>query len=104
VSSKSAHLASAESGDDWEVDGQRHPLYPWQHSSGYRVQQIKGDGMTEKFELFKDHAGKFRFHLKPANGEIIASSQGYNSKAAAENGIKSVRTNAPGAALVDQTD
>jgi uncharacterized protein YegP (UPF0339 family) len=104
VSSKSAHPASAESGDDWEVDGQCSPLYPWQHSSGYRVQQIKGDGMTEKFELFKDHAGKFRFHLKAANGEIIASSQGYNSKAAAENGIKSVRTNAPDAALVDQTD
>ncbi|MGA3254992.1 MAG: YegP family protein [Mycobacterium sp.] len=60
--------------------------------------------MTEKFELFKDHAGKFRFHLKAANREIIASSQGYNSKTAAENGIKSVRTNAPGAALVDQTD
>jgi uncharacterized protein len=68
------------------------------------IVQIKGDGMIEKFELFKDHAGKFRFHLKAANGEIIASSQGYNSKAAAENGIKSVRTNAPGAALVDQTD
>jgi uncharacterized protein len=70
---------------------------------GYRVQQIKGDEMTEKFELFKDHAGKFRFHLKAANGEIIASSQGYNSKAGAENGIKSVRTNAPGAAVDDQT-
>ena len=39
--------------------------------------------MTAKFELFKDTGGKFRFHLKAANGEIIAASQGYTSKAAA---------------------
>jgi uncharacterized protein len=39
--------------------------------------------MAGKFELFKDHAGEFRFHLKAANGEIIASSQGYKSKEAA---------------------
>jgi uncharacterized protein len=38
-----------------------------------------------------------------ANGEIIASSQGYTSKEAAENGIKSVQTNALGAAVVDRT-
>jgi uncharacterized protein len=38
-----------------------------------------------------------------ANGEIIASSQGYKSKEAAENAIKSVQTNAPGATVVDET-
>jgi uncharacterized protein YegP (UPF0339 family) len=59
--------------------------------------------MAGKFELFKDHAGEFRFHLKAANGEIIASSEGYKSKAAAENGIKSVQGNAPGATVEDKT-
>jgi uncharacterized protein len=39
--------------------------------------------MAGKFELFKDHAGEFRFHLKAPNGAIIASSQGYKSRAAA---------------------
>ena len=34
-----------------------------------------GAGMAAKFELSKDKAGKFRFHLKSANGEIIAASQ-----------------------------
>ncbi|RYE38065.1 MAG: DUF1508 domain-containing protein, partial [Hyphomicrobiales bacterium] len=29
--------------------------------------------MTAKFAAFKDAAGKFRFHLKAANGEIIAA-------------------------------
>ena len=49
------------------------------------------------------HAGEYRFHLKAANGEIIASSEGYKSKAAADNGIKSVQTNVPRAAVVDKT-
>ena len=31
-----------------------------------------------QIELSKDKAGKFRFHLKAANGEIIAASQGYD--------------------------
>lgn len=48
-------------------------------------------------------AGKYRFHLKAANGEIIASGQGYKSKEAAEKGIESIKTNAPGAAVVDNT-
>ena len=33
--------------------------------------------------------------LKAANGEIIAASQGYDTKASAEKGIESVKTNAP---------
>ena len=32
--------------------------------------------MAAKFEISKDRAGEFRFHLKAANGEIIASSEG----------------------------
>jgi len=42
--------------------------------------------MAAKFEISKDHAGKFRFHLKAPSGEIIAASQGYESKASAEKG------------------
>jgi uncharacterized protein YegP (UPF0339 family) len=42
-------------------------------------------------------AGEFRFHLKAPNGEIIAASQGYATKASAENGIEAIETYAPGA-------
>ncbi|MDT2006542.1 YegP family protein (plasmid) [Rhodococcus opacus] len=59
--------------------------------------------MTAKFELFKDAGGKFRFHLKAANGEIIAASQGYTSKAAAQNGIASIKDNAASAPTEDLT-
>jgi uncharacterized protein len=29
--------------------------------------------MAAKFEISKDHAGKYRFHLKAPNGEIVAA-------------------------------
>lgn len=51
--------------------------------------------MAGKFELYKSTNGQFRFRLKAGNGEIILSSEGYVSKAGAENGIQSVKTNAP---------
>ncbi|EMY60630.1 YegP family protein [Leptospira terpstrae] len=59
--------------------------------------------MSAKFEIYKDKAGEFRFRLKAANGEIIASSEGYSSKQACENGIDSVKSNAGTAEIVDQT-
>ena len=53
--------------------------------------------MAAKFEISKDKAGKFRFHLKAPNGEIIAASQGYETKANAERGIEAIKTHAPNA-------
>jgi uncharacterized protein YegP (UPF0339 family) len=57
--------------------------------------------MAAKFELYTDKAGEYRFRLKAANGEVIAVSEGYASKASAKNGIDSVKTNAPGADVVE---
>lgn len=59
--------------------------------------------MAGKFELYKDKSEHFRFRLKAGNGEIIATSEAYNSKASAQNGINSVKTNAPDAPTVDLT-
>lgn len=59
--------------------------------------------MAGKFELYKDAGGKLRFRLKAGNGEIIASGEAYNSKAAAQNGIEPVKANAPAASIDDQT-
>lgn len=52
-----------------------------------------------KFEMYTDKAGEFRFRLKAKNGEIIAVSEGYKSKASCLNGIESVRKNAPEAEI-----
>ena len=48
-----------------------------------------------KFELYRDKADQFRFRLKARNGQIIAVSEDYTTKAACENGIESFRKNAP---------
>ncbi|WP_163747963.1 YegP family protein [Mycolicibacterium helvum] len=60
--------------------------------------------MAGKFEITKDKAGKFRFRLKAGNGEIIAVSEAYETKASANNGIESVKKNAPDAAVVDLSE
>lgn len=57
--------------------------------------------MAGKFELYKDKAGEYRFRLKAANGQTIAVSEGYSSKASALNGVESVKTNAPDAPVVE---
>ena len=56
-----------------------------------------------KFEIFMDAKGEFRWRLKADNNEVIASSEGYTSKASCINGIDSVKENAPKAEIEDQT-
>ena len=55
-----------------------------------------------KFEMYQDKAGEYRFRLKARNGEIIATSEGYKTKANCENGIDSVKKNAPEAEVVEE--
>lgn len=50
--------------------------------------------MAGKFVLDDAKGGKFRFVLKAGNGEIILTSEIYESKAGAKNGIESVKENA----------
>jgi uncharacterized protein YegP (UPF0339 family) len=59
--------------------------------------------MAGKFELKETKNGQFMFNLKAGNGEIIASSEQYTTKAAALKGIESVRKNAADATLDDTT-
>jgi uncharacterized protein YegP (UPF0339 family) len=59
--------------------------------------------VAAKFVLKKGSTGKFHFNLLAGNGQVIATSEAYESKAAALNGIESVQRNAPVAQLDDQT-
>lgn len=55
-----------------------------------------------KFEVYADAAGEFRFRLKAPNGQQIAASEGYTTKAACLSGIESVKKNAAGAPVVER--
>ena len=53
--------------------------------------------------VIKETKSGFKFDLKAGNGEIIASSEVYNALKSAQNGVESVRNNAPIANVEDQT-
>lgn len=55
-----------------------------------------------KFEVYLDKKGEYRFRLKARNGEIIATGEGYKTKASCLNGIESIKKNAPEAAVVEE--
>jgi uncharacterized protein len=59
--------------------------------------------MAGKFVLKKGSGGKFHFNLVATNGQVIASSEMYETKASALNGIESVKKNAPDAEVDDRT-
>ena len=49
-------------------------------------------------------ASGVKFDLKAANGQVIATSESYRTRAACDKGIASVQKNAPAAAVEDQTE
>ena len=46
---------------------------------------------------------QYYFNLKAGNGEIIGTSEMYTTTSARDNGIESVKNNAPNAEIVDET-
>ena len=75
-------------------------------SQGYKSKQGCDNGIEsvktnsqndDAFERKEASDGQFYFVLKAANGEIIGKSEMYTTKAAMENGISSVKENAPNA-------
>lgn len=53
------------------------------------------------FEIYKDPAGKFRWRFRAPNGEILASSEAYETKEGCINSIKAVETYFARAKLID---
>ena len=52
-----------------------------------------------KYDRKKSSNGKHYFNLKASNGQIIGTSEMYESSSGMENGIASVKTNAPTATV-----
>jgi len=50
--------------------------------------------MAGKFEIKTGKSGKFTFNLKASNGQVILSSESYDTRKGAEGGIASVKKNA----------
>lgn len=63
----------------------------------------KNAPLDERYDRKDTTSGKPMFNLKASNGQVIGTSETYSGAAARDNGIESVKKNAPDAALVDQT-
>ena len=61
------------------------------------VQKNCGDDKSYEKKTAKN--GKFHFNVKSTNGQIIGSSQMYAGESGMNNGIESVKKNAPGAEI-----
>ena len=60
--------------------------------------------MAGWYELHKNDKGQFHFVLKAGNSETILTSEQYEAKASAENGIASVQKNCGDDARYDRKD
>jgi uncharacterized protein YegP (UPF0339 family) len=56
-----------------------------------------------KFDQKVSKDNRFYFNLKATNGQIIGVSEMYNTEAAREQGIESVKKNAPAADVADES-
>ncbi|WP_456311859.1 YegP family protein [Pseudomonas shirazensis] len=68
------------------------------------IESVKTNSQDDaRFDKKESTSGKPFFNLKASNGQIIGHSEMYESTSARDNGIESVKTNAPSATTDDQT-
>ncbi len=68
------------------------------------IESVRTNSAVEgRFESKDSTNGKFYFNLKSSNGQIVGSSEMYETAASRDNGIESVKTNAPDATVEDET-
>ena len=68
------------------------------------IESVRKNSQSDaRFERKETKSGKPMFNLKATNGQVIGTSETYESASACENGIASVAKNAPEAKIDDQT-
>lgn len=68
------------------------------------VESVRKNSQEDaRFERLTASNGKFYFNLKSTNGQVVGSSQMYAAESGRDNGIDSVKRNAPDASVDDQT-
>lgn len=68
------------------------------------IESVKKNAADDaRYDRKETSSGKPMFNLKSTNGQVIGTSELYESVAARENGIESVKKNAPDATVEDLT-
>lgn len=68
------------------------------------IESVRKNSQDEgKYDKLKSSNNKYYFNLKATNGQVIGSSEMYESSSGMDNGIASVKKNAPEAIVEDTT-
>ena len=66
------------------------------------IESVKKNASSDSnYERKETSSGKYRFNLKSTNQQVIGTSESYETTAARDNGIESVKKNAPDATIVE---
>lgn len=69
------------------------------------IESVKNNSPEDKrYDRKEAKNGKVYFNLKATNGQIIGTSEMYESEASRDNGIESVKKNGPDATIEEQLD
>jgi uncharacterized protein len=78
--------------------------YKQKASATNGIESVKKNASDDaRYERKETDAGNFRFNLKSTNGQVIGTSESYKSASGRDNGIESVKKNAPDARVEDLT-
>ena len=67
------------------------------------IESVKKNAAEDSnYERKNSSSGKFHFNLKAGNNQVIGSSEMYESAGGMENGIESVKKNAPDATVEEE--
>ena len=79
-------------------------MYEAKSGSLQGIESVKSNAtLDDRFERAMSQSDEPYFNLKAANGQVVGRSQTYSSNSAMENGINSVKQNAPEAQIIDIT-
>lgn len=68
------------------------------------IESVKTNSQNDlRFDRKTSTNDKFYFNLKASNGQIIGTSEMYENASGRDNGIESVKTNAPNAEVEDKS-
>lgn len=82
------------------LTGEEHPAKQKCQES---IDSVKRNAPQDDRYTRWETTGQYHFNLKAANGEKLGTSEAYTTVTARENGIRVVKTEAPGAPVVDRT-
>lgn len=78
-------------------------MYTTKAACNNGIESVKANAPNDsRYEKLTAKDGQYYFTLKAANSQVIGNSEMYTSSSGRDNGIESVKKNAPGASVTEE--